>query len=125
MIVFSHRGIDCAFPSSQVKQTVPLRETDETVALFAGSTHDAGEHDRALLVRTADGDRFVPCLGARIETFEDSALLEMPVILRDVLRMPHLVGIARGARITWLVDASRLVGAEASRLAGADDRGDS
>lgn len=112
MVVFSHRGIACALPSSQVKQTVTRSDALACAALWPGVAHDSASHDRALLVSTRNGDRFIECASARIESADTSSLVELSGLLAEVLRMPHVVGVAGGEEIIWLVDAARFTPAE-------------
>jgi hypothetical protein len=107
VIVFEHRGIACALPSAQVKQSVAHADGHDFVPLWPGSGSDAYAHDRALLIETSDGDLFVECRAARMEEADPTALVEIPPLLASVLDMPHVVGLARGETLLWLVDAAR------------------
>jgi hypothetical protein len=107
VIVFEHRGIACALPSAQVKQSVAHADGRDFVPLWPGALDGAYTHDRALLIETSEGDVFIECHAARMEEADPASLVEIPPLLASVLDMPHVVGLARGETLLWLVDPAR------------------
>jgi hypothetical protein len=76
----------------------------------------AGDGERALCVTTAKGPRWIRCSDVQLVKLETSQLRELSPVLRTMIRLSHIVGMAElEGGLIWLVDASRFdPGSEAS-----------
>lgn len=111
VVLLAHDGVHCALPAVQVLRA-DLRErlVDTTLALFRSIAEVRKEEDpRLLLVRTSLGDRWMECSDARFDWLDGKKILELPALLREILALPHVVGLAevRDWGLVWLVDLDR------------------
>lgn len=111
VVLLTHDGVHCALPAMQVLRA-DLRErlVDTTLALFRPVAEVRAEEDpRLLLVRTSLGDRWMECADARFDWLDNKKILELPALLRELLALPHVVGLAevRDSDLVWLVDLDR------------------
>jgi hypothetical protein len=106
-----HAGIPCALPAGQIERVE--RATDEPLICLWGRAERAdsaepADAERALLLRTAAGPRWVRCETARFGELEEDRLLATSDLLAELLGLPHVVGATEtDGDWIWLVDLQR------------------
>ena len=104
----SHMGLDCALPSHQVLSAAAAAAPGGVpeARLWAPSSEDSDY--RLLEVQTSAGPRCLRCGGVKLGKLAREALWPLPPLLRDILGLPHVVGLAEvDGRVVWLVDLKR------------------
>jgi hypothetical protein len=111
VIFLRHAGVDCAIPAEQARLAARGEQEGEPLLLF-GREAGSGE-DRTLWVDTSAGIRRIACAEATFGMLESESVFPLPELLRDELRLPHVVGVASTPRgIVWLVDLAHAGEAE-------------
>jgi len=111
VVFISHLGVRCALPSRQVLGAEQQLSQNEPVSLWQGSptARDAAD-DRLIEVSTASGARRVSCHRVRMGRLGSASVWHLPPVLKDVLSLPHVVGLAEvDQELVWLVDLNRFV----------------
>lgn len=111
VVFISHLGVRCALPSRQVVGAEQHQSQNEPVSLWQGlpAAPEAAD-DRLIEVSTGSGARCVSCHRVRMGRLASAAVWHLTPLLKDVLSLPHVVGIAEVEReLVWLVDLSRFV----------------
>jgi len=109
VVLLTHDGVSCALPASQVIGAAARSDAVATLPLF-GRDVSASE-PRSVLARTPFGERWISCSEARFDWLSPDGIFPVPELLRDVMGLPHVVGLAEraGDVWVWLVDLDRLV----------------
>ncbi|WP_438008422.1 hypothetical protein WME89_06780 [Sorangium sp. So ce321] len=119
VVAMLHAGLRCAFPARQVLSA----EGGPTPERGARLWEDAGL-DRAMTramtaapepaarcvrVATGGGPRAIACAHPRLAEVDRERVWPLPQLLADVLRLPHVVGLAEiDGALHWVIDARRL-----------------
>ena len=109
VVFISHFGVRCALPSRQVVGAEQLQSQNEPISLWQGSptVADAAD-DRLIEVSTGAGTKCVSCHRVRMGRLASALVWHLPPLLKDVLSLPHVVGVAEVEReLVWLVDLTR------------------
>lgn len=103
VVLVKHAGVACVLSANQVLES---RTTEaDLIELFGSTERDVA---RALLVDTAVGRRRIDCAEARFGSLLEGQLRPLPEFLRQMMKSPHIVGIADVADgLRWLIDLSR------------------
>lgn len=109
VVFFVHQGVGAAVPSHQVLGAhTPGSAAGATISLWPTLTANLSPEERVLEVVTGDGSGRIGCSQVRLGWLESDELRRLPPILRAVLPIPHLVGVAtRNGNTFWLVDLKR------------------
>ncbi|WP_437308237.1 hypothetical protein [Sorangium sp. So ce388] len=124
VVAMLHAGLRCAFPARQVLSAEggpapESAEDDPAPERGARLWEDAGR-DRAktaapepaarcVRVATAGGQRAIACSHPRLAEVDRERVWPLPELLADVLRLPHVVGLAEiDGALHWVIDARRL-----------------
>ena len=106
-----HQGCRCAMPSGQVLGAAGGPAAEERTAVSLWNVADSGSdssEDRLLEVLTAAGPRWLRCSQIRPARLAPDAVWQLPPLLRDVMGLAHVVGLAElEDELLWLVDLRR------------------
>jgi hypothetical protein len=103
-----HRGIRCALPSRQVLGAEPASAGPVRDGLWEALPEAAADAERSLNVQSALGPTWISGTGATILSLTKTQLHELSPLLRELVRLPHVVGLADlDGELVWLVDARR------------------
>lgn len=106
VVVLEHIGVRCAIPAAQVVRGQRAAEEPEIRLWDGAARRPAGE--RTLVVDTPLGARRLSCADARFVWLDEEPMVELPELLREALRLPHVVGVSEsGDALLWLVDLHR------------------
>lgn len=109
VLLLSHRGVQCAVPSSQVvvaEEAVGARHVVELWPARGPVSHPQTEHFVEVL--TAVGYRWLRCSGVRLRRLAPSSVWQLSPLLEKALELPHVVGVASvDDALYWLVDSRR------------------
>jgi hypothetical protein len=106
VITFEHRGVRAAIPAAQVRDVSARSQTSHGEETLWVGRRETG--DRFLRVTAHDGDTWLRCVSVELVELSQQALLPLSAVLRDALKLPHVVGVAEiSGESTWLVDMNR------------------
>lgn len=107
-----HHGAVCALPSRQVlrvRAALPVNQPESVSLWGTANAAEPEPRDRWLEVVTAFGPRWLRCSEVQPGQLVRDAVWELPRLLRDVLGLAHVVGLAeREGELVWLLDLRRL-----------------
>lgn len=110
VVRLDHGGVPCALPVAQAL-SASSAPTAEAPAVWLWPDRGEGrETPRYLYVETAQGPRSLPCNGPRTTAIPDGSVAELPPLLRAILGMPWVVGIAQmDDDLLWMLDAGSMM----------------
>lgn len=109
VLCLTHRGVRCCVPAERVLTAEQAQTFADTVDFWEGEapgTQHFGE--RSLRLETADGPRWL--WGSQVQAVSITAnqIQKVTPVLRDLLTLPHVVGLAAlGDELVWLVEPLR------------------
>ena len=107
VLCLCHAGVRCAVPSRQIVSAGSAAQRADSVSFWKDSSPNAAG-ERALCVSTAKGPRWIRGSEVQLAKLEPSQLRELSPILRALIPLSHIVGLAEvEGELIWLVDASR------------------
>lgn len=104
-----HGGVPCALPAAQaVAASSAPPENAPPVELWPSGARE--EAQRFLHVETDRGLRSLPCAHPRTAVIPDGAVVELPPLVRGILRMPWVAALAEvDGELFWVLDARAMV----------------
>lgn len=109
VLCLTHRGVRCCLPAERVLSAEQARAHEDSVGFWvceASLALAAGE--RSLRVETADGPRWLWGSQVRAVSVTVGQIQRLSPILRGLLTLPHVVGLAAlGEELVWLVEPLR------------------
>jgi hypothetical protein len=103
-----HRGIRCALPARQVLGAEPASRVAVTHGLWPSLDTGEAAAERSLEVLCAAGSTWISATMPKLLALSSDRLHGLPPALRDLVPLPHVVGLADVAdELVWLIDAKR------------------
>jgi hypothetical protein len=126
LLSLSHAGVRCALPSRQVVAAEEAADTQACVSFWKPQGRretsvdpretaegPSGSAGRALRIVSADGPAWIHAREAHLVSVPSGQIYEITPVLRQTLRLTHVVGLAEiNGELLWLVDARRFHPAE-------------
>jgi hypothetical protein len=104
----SHLWLACAVPSHQVLSAAAGEISGGTQEARLWPPHSERADHRLLEVQTQAGPRRLRCASVKLGSLVRDRVWPLPPLLRDILSLPHVVGIAElDDGPVWLVDLKR------------------
>lgn len=113
VVILTHAGVRCALPAKQVLRgeaegdapEIRLWRGDDRARDAANAANDGAVTKRALVVETPSGPRRLACEAVHFAWLDEEPMVELPELLRALLRLPHVVGLSESREAPlWLVD---------------------
>ena len=103
-----HRGIRCALPSRQVLGAEPASSVPVRDGFWEPAPEARADAERSLNVLSAKGPTWISGTTPKMLALDRKRLHPLPPLLRGLVRLPHVVGLADvGGELVWLIDARR------------------
>ncbi len=110
ILCLSHQGVRCGMPPRQIMGAEKSSAKEAAVCLWPdrASLAPPSAEQRAFQVFTAVGPRWIWGSNAQLCSVPAADIWPLPPLLRELLPLPHLVGVAEIAGdLVWLVDPTR------------------
>lgn len=112
VVLLHHGGVPCILPAARAL-SVSSRPDEggdaSTLVLWQDEAGDAAEPVRWLRLTVAGAARSLPCTRPRTTQLPQEAITDLPPLVRSVLDMPWVTGLARiGDRAFWVLDVDAM-----------------